>query len=106
MISLTTVRPLPVIGVVKPGARVAARETPGGNIGVIGRITYEKLIWVLPSLIVPLVVNLFFLKELPKADCRPYDCRASASGGRRGASGGGCDSGKLLPSEREALYSL
>ncbi len=27
---------LPVIGVVKPGARVAARETPGGNIGVIG----------------------------------------------------------------------
>ncbi len=27
---------LPVIGVVKPGARVAARETSGGNIGVIG----------------------------------------------------------------------
>lgn len=27
---------LPIIGVVKPGARVAARETPGGNIGVIG----------------------------------------------------------------------
>lgn len=27
---------LPVIGVVKPGARVAARETTGGNIGVIG----------------------------------------------------------------------
>ena len=27
---------LPIIGVVKPGARVAARETSGGNIGVIG----------------------------------------------------------------------
>lgn len=27
---------LPIIGVVKPGARVAARETAGGNIGVIG----------------------------------------------------------------------
>lgn len=27
---------IPIIGVVKPGAKVAARETPGGNIGVIG----------------------------------------------------------------------
>ena len=27
---------LPIIGVVKPGARVAAQETTGGNIGVIG----------------------------------------------------------------------
>lgn len=27
---------LPIIGVVKPGAKVAARETSGGNIGVIG----------------------------------------------------------------------
>ena len=27
---------IPIIGVVKPGARVAAKESPGGNIGVIG----------------------------------------------------------------------
>ena len=27
---------IPIIGVVKPGARVAARESAGGNIGVIG----------------------------------------------------------------------
>ena len=27
---------IPIIGVVKPGARVAARETTGGHIGVIG----------------------------------------------------------------------
>ena len=27
---------IPIIGVVKPGARMAAEESPGGNIGVIG----------------------------------------------------------------------
>ena len=34
--SLQAVAPVPVIGVVEPGARAAVRASPGGHIGVIG----------------------------------------------------------------------
>jgi glutamate racemase len=34
--SLQEVSPIPVIGVVEPGARAAVRASPGGHIGVIG----------------------------------------------------------------------
>lgn len=34
--SLQAVSPVPVIGVVEPGARAAVRASPGGHIGVIG----------------------------------------------------------------------